>query len=212
MSLTEAMIDALVANGGTLEMLAAIVKADLREQDAQRSRRRKGDAQRQRESRENSRNGQSQPVTTCHSDPPIDIHTPSPPDISPSGESQAVRAERSFLDFWEATAKPLNLPCPKSLSPKLRRSFRARLRDTGLSEIQRAIERIPKSSFLRGQSGNWNGANLTFLFRPDSVRRINEGEFDDRAKPPKSASNDEPRNPYARVAARQAASAGFDSG
>lgn len=188
MTLTKAMIDALVENGCTLEMLAALVKADIDEQEAQRARRRKGDAQRQRESRENRRKGQSQPVTTCHSDPPIEYHTPSAPDISPNGESQAVGDERAFLEIWAATAKPLGLPCPKSLSPKLRRSYRARLRDTGLSEIQRAIERIPKSSFLRGQSGNWNGANLTFLFRPDSVRRINEGEFDDRAKP-QSTSN-----------------------
>lgn len=114
--------------------------------------------------------------------PPIDNnHTPS--DISPSGESHTQRDDaQAVLDHWQRVAKPLDLSCWSALTAKRRKAVNARLRDHGMEAIRMAIEHVPKSAFLRGEAGDWNGANLDFLMRPDVISRILEGKYDDRSK------------------------------
>lgn len=138
--------------------------------------------------------------------PPIE-EIITPPDISPSGESQSERVDEcaQVAAAWNAMAKPLELSACAKMAGKRRQACLARLRDDGLSAIQQAIERIPKSAFLRGEVGNWSGASIEFILKPGTVTKILEGQYDDRTKS-QSASNDEITNGFARVvAAKQAA-------
>lgn len=139
-------------------------------------------AERQRRCRENRK---SRPKTSRRDvtrDPPIDNnHTPS--DISPDGESHTQRDDaQAVLDHWRDTAKPLGLSCWSALTAKRRKTVNARLREHGLEAIRMAIEHVPKSAFLRGEAGDWNGANMDFLMRQDAIPRILEGKYDDRSK------------------------------
>lgn len=103
----------------------------------------------------------------------------------PSGSSLSARAEvDQVFDAWDRLAALTGNPRCDKRSVKRRTACRARLRDDGLEAILRAIDRIPGSSFLLGQTGSWAGANIDFLLRPDSVTNILEGKYDDRPKQP----------------------------
>ena len=62
-----------------------------------------------------------------------------------------------------------------------KRAFAARSKEPGwASEIDTALDRVSKSSFLRGQTdrGNWK-ADIDWILKPDSMTRILEGKYDD---------------------------------
>lgn len=107
--------------------------------------------------------------------------------------------------IWNAMAKANGLPSCSKMQGKRRKACQARLRSDGLQAIQQAIERVPKSAFLRGEAGSWAGANIDFLLKPDSVTSILEGKYDDRNRTkPNGTDRDEIQNPYVRAAiARQ---------
>lgn len=183
MSIKSEVLDALLAAGASAEMIVAAVKADMAEDEARREAKRANNAERQqrfrdkRKSRKNNARNALRSVT-----PPIDNnHTPS--DISPDGESHTQRDDaQAVLDHWRDTAKPLGLSCWSALTAKRRKTVNARLREHGLEAIRMAIEHVPKSAFLRGEAGDWNGANMDFLMRQDAIPRILEGKYDDRSK------------------------------
>ena len=58
--------------------------------------------------------------------------------------------------------------------------LRARVNEYGVEEVLNAIERIRKSSFLRGQ--NKQGWMITFdwFVRPNNFQKVLEGQYDDR--------------------------------
>lgn len=115
--------------------------------------------------------------------PPIEeYHTPQP-DISPDGESQSQPARvecAAVSEAWNGMAKAAGLPICSKMTGKRLRSCQARLRNDGFEAIQQAIEHVPKSAFLRGDAGNWAGATIDFILKPDSVTAILEGKYDDR--------------------------------
>src|SRR5690606_6019729 len=88
----------------------------------------------------------------------------------------------TVFDAWNLMATKIDNPVCAKRTPKRRASCRARLRQDGLPDILRAIEHVPRSAFLRGDTGNWSGADIDFLLRPDSVTKILEGKYDDRTK------------------------------
>lgn len=91
---------------------------------------------------------------------------------------------REVFDHFNAVLVQLGKqPCSK-LTAKRRTQLRARLRDDGLQAIKKAIDRIPDSAFLRGDTGNWDVADFDFLIRPDSVTKILEGRYADRKHRP----------------------------
>jgi len=167
--------------------------AEIARRENEAAEKRAKDAQRKREERA-AAPSKKRPRTVrgrskdCPMDPPIDIiHTPSP-DISPDGESQERVSDTAKPDecdevvsAWNAMAKITGLPACAKFSPARRKACRARLRDDGLQAIRAAIERVPRSAFLRGEVGEWAGASLDFLLRPDSVTKILEGKYDDRS-------------------------------
>lgn len=140
--------------------------------------------------------------------PPIERnHTPQP-DISPDGESQSEPARdecREVSQIWNGMAATAGLPVCSKMSGKRLRACQARLRSDGFEAIRQAIEHVPKSAFLRGDTGNWRGATIDFILKPDSVTSILEGKYDDRKPASNPPANDEPANPYVRATlARQA--------
>lgn len=111
MSLTAAMIDALVASGATAEMLAAVMKASLAEQDDKLAQKRANDAKRQRAHRERNAVSRDVTVTGCDkrddtppplSSPPLSPQTPNnpPPIIPPT--PVILRGADAFDQFWSA--------------------------------------------------------------------------------------------------------------
>lgn len=191
MSLSPAVLDAMLAAGCTADQIVATVKAALvaeqQAEEARRAAKREGNAERQqrfrdrRKERKETRNKNNalRAVT-----PPIEyIHTPKP-DISPDGENQTERVDdcATVAKLWNEMAKPIELSACTKMEGKRRKACQARLRADGLEAIQAAIQRIPKSPFLRGELGNW-AADIDFLLKPDSVTKILEGKYDDRSKP-----------------------------
>lgn len=111
--------------------------------------------------------------------PPIDI-THTPKTISPDGENETDRDVLAVRDCWNEVAKAHGLATCSKISGKRLTACRARLKDDGLGAIQQAIKHIPRSSFLLGKTGNWSGATINFLLKPESVTKILEGQYDDR--------------------------------
>lgn len=115
-------------------------------------------------------------------------------DIKEQGNKGTIEQEREtnvslaretckpVIDAWNHMANQAGLPKCEKFTDKRRKSCLARLKSDGLDAIMRAIERIPCSSFLRGETGSWSGASFDFLMRPDTVTNILEGKYDDRAK------------------------------
>lgn len=128
----------------------------------------------------------------------------------------SVREEADrVVNAWNSMARPLRLPACKKITPTLMPSFKARLKDVGLDEMLRAIERIPSSSFLRGERGDWSGANMKFFLRPDKITNILEGNYDDRGNGNQSgnqAGTPAQRELVRRIKAREAEELARSSG
>lgn len=202
MSLSPAVLDAMLAAGCTADQIVATVKAAMiAEQydvEARRAERREGNAERQARFRERRKEGK----TVCNKSnalrgvtPPIDnTHTPS---VSPNGE----------------TDRPVAFPKPDWADAAVWPDFlanrkRKRLPNTAtahkafLADIARIADaEWPPGRLLEHATAKGWGA----IYDPRQQLKSN-GTAD--AKP--SPSNDEgPRNPYVRAAvARQAARAG----
>jgi hypothetical protein len=109
MSLSAAVIDALVATGATVEQLAAAMKADLAEAEQRLAEKRAKDAARQRK----SRLSRAVTVTPCDTTdaPPNDIYSnpPPPSETKVSSGGKRCRAKPTFelpkiipTELWEA--------------------------------------------------------------------------------------------------------------
>jgi uncharacterized protein YdaU (DUF1376 family) len=118
-----------------------------------------------------------------------DGNAPPPPPVErekePNGSSlSAPDQSADVFDAWDRMVAISGNPRCNKRSAKRRTACRARLREDGLAAILLAISRIPQSSFLRGETGSWAGADIDFLLRPDTVTKILEGKYDDRPKQP----------------------------
>jgi uncharacterized protein YdaU (DUF1376 family) len=104
---------------------------------------------------------------------------PPPPIEEPKGSPNAREPDRTEEVFahWQSIAVPAGCPAIQKITPKRRQACKARLRDDGLEDIKRAIDRIPASDFLTGRRSEWR-ADIEFLLRPDSVTKILEGKYD----------------------------------
>ena len=108
------------------------------------------------------------------------------PSDSPSLDAQQVDEVQQVADHWNAVAVPAGCRSIRKISSKRRTACRARLKDEGLDALKEAIDRISRSKFLTGKSGDWTGADIDFLLRPDKLNRILEGAYDDRRSGPSS--------------------------
>lgn len=118
MSLSAAVLDALLASGCTAEQIVAAVKADLVGSESRITDKRAKDAERQRQSRSNRRgHNVSRNVTVTECDPPIDnTHTPTLIPIEPNGSiaprGRKPKSNRRLPDDWQPeplTAETANM-------------------------------------------------------------------------------------------------------
>lgn len=133
MSLSPAIIDAMVASGCTAEQLAAVVKASLAEQESRAMEKRAKDAERQRR----HRSSRDVTVTACDrrdnevssplSSPPNDIYS-NPPHHTPP-----THTER---------AKPDDFPCPAWCDPAVWRDLKRNRRTKKLTNTPTAHARF----------------------------------------------------------------------
>ena len=111
------------------------------------------------------------------------VTEPSSPTVStkPTETSAPVGrlSQAEFEEGWKTLAAELGLPTIRGkLTGKRRAAFMARTRDHPVEDWVEAFDRIRQSPFLRGETGNWAGANVDFLLRPDSINKILEGNYD----------------------------------
>ena len=126
----------------------------------------------------------AQSATVCeHRDGEIEIELEKEidkeKDITESKDSVCRTGDvRQITEAWNS----LGLGQISKLTPSSKRGgmLRARVNEYGADKVLEAIERIRKSSFLRGQ--NKNGWMITFdwFVRPNNFPKVLEGQYDDR--------------------------------
>lgn len=142
-SLTPAMLDAMVSAGCTSEQIAAVVKASLCEQDARRENKRANNAERQRRYRERHSNADNalEDVTVCDSvtSPPLSLppnenNSNPPTHTHPDVTTRARKADPFPRPDWcseqiwndlKANRKAKRLPNTASAHAKLLRDLEA---------------------------------------------------------------------------------------
>lgn len=190
MSLSAAVIDALVASGVTVEQLAAAMKAGLAEQDAKKAAKREGNAERQRrfKARKAIR------VTPGNGDNALPSVTPSPNDIysnpqpepvEPNGSTPPCRfSVEDAVAAWNETAGRCGLNKAKTISPDRRKAISARLKATGEEGWREALAGVERSKFCRGENDRGFRADLDFVAQPKSFNRLREGFYGTDADEP----------------------------
>ena len=103
----------------------------------------------------------------------------------PSAEADAYAAAADVISLFDSLCSPL----PKAGAVTENRILlinkaRPALNGTGFEEYFR---RVAKSDFLTGRSGKWRGCTLDWLLRPDTISKVLNGTYDDRAAPPRAS-------------------------
>jgi len=187
MSLSAAVIDALVASGATVEQLAAAVKADLAEDEVRARSKREADAERQRKSRENrkaSRNVTVTPRDTCDTSPevsPNDIYSNPLPNPS---STLAALAERVQVAWNDGPGKN-GATAAKPLDAGRRKALAARLKEHTEAEVFAAIANLGNSPWHcgKGQSG-WKASIGWMLKSAENFQKALELEVAARSSAP----------------------------
>lgn len=156
MTISPAVLDAMVAAGCTAEQIAAVVKADMAANDDKRADKRAKDAERQR--RHRARNAESQPVTrdTCDTLPPSPAplsSPPTPPPIIPQTPStipETKRASRLSPD-WALPAAWGRWAMEQGCSEAHVRNEAAKFRDYWVSKSGRDAAKLDWEATWR----NW---------------------------------------------------------
>lgn len=205
MSLSPAVLDAMLAAGCTADQIVAAVKASLGEQEAKDADRRAKDAERQRKHR--ARHAVSRDVTVTDRD----SFTEAPLSLSPN-ENNSNPHTHTPGDITPARKGP-KFPCPEGVDPddwdgllESRKGQRAPMTDRAYVKICSKLKTLEREGWPPGPlvatavERGWRT-----VFKPTE----HIGTRNDRP-----ASNDQaPRNPYVRaVIARQASRSGDERG
>lgn len=175
MSLTPAIVDALVASGVTVEQLAAAVKASLADQEVRARSKREADAERQRKSRANR--GTSRNVTVTPRDkydtPPNEyILTPHEP--LEANASSPPLAEK-VVEAWNDGPAKRGATAAKSMDAGRRKALTARVREHGEPAVFEAIRNLAASDWHCGRNDNGWRANLGWLLKsPENFQKALE--------------------------------------
>lgn len=100
------------------------------------------------------------------------------------GEEVAPKRNRSkpqpileAYNRYNQMAERCGLPQAATLTPDLRRSIGARLREHGLDGWDNALSMIERSAFCRGENDRGWRASLTFMVRPQKFTKLISGEY-----------------------------------
>lgn len=166
MSLSAAVIDALVASGATVEQLAAAVKADLRDQETKVADRRQKDAERQQRSRANRKMSRNVTVTPRDNCDLPNEYISNPSVFDGSNEPSAVSSlQDRVVEAWNAKIEGSPLPAARKLIGNRLKHLRCRVREHGEEAVFTAIENMIASDWHSGRSGKWLEGNLGWLLK-----------------------------------------------
>jgi hypothetical protein len=86
--------------------------------------------------------------------------------------------------YWNESAIRIGLTRVQKLTPARKQKLAARLRDNGLDEWRRAVDKLGASRFCTGKNDkNWR-ADFDFLTSPEKFIRVLEGKYDDPSDRP----------------------------
>lgn len=130
------------------------------------------------------------PKTAAEQSQKRDTDTVREPSLPPVATQQSESAREispkdlipEVVEAWQRTAERFGLPMLRgTLNPARRKKLLARLREHPIEEWQDAFRAFERSKFLRGETGNWRGADFDFLLSPKTFHRTIEGRYDDSA-------------------------------
>lgn len=187
MSLSAAVIDALVAAGATVEQLAAAVKADLAEAENKRLDKRAKDAARQRKSRASRnvtvtpRDSADTPPNEYISNPPVSSEpigsSEDPTTPKSNGKAPPAVSPEQVVEAWNTMADGCGVHKAK-LTPDRRRKLNTFIRRNPIEDITEAIWAVPRSPFLCGENDRGWKAGIDFILQPSSFTKLIEGTYD----------------------------------
>lgn len=194
MTLSAAVLDALLAAGATAEMIVAAVKADLAE-TPQRVR----STSAIRMARKRERDAGTPEVTHCDAQTvtsdvtseqcdavlplpssPQTPQLPTPTRGINTRTREVGQVEQAFA-AWNLLAKQFGLPIAKALTADRRKAIAARLAD-GPEAWDEALAGVAKSRHCRGENDRGWKADLDFVCQPKSFNRLREGAYGTDAK------------------------------
>jgi hypothetical protein len=192
MSLSVAVIDALLASGASREQIAAAVKADISDRDAAEAAKleakREGNRERQRRKREREGNAKSRVTSVTARDerdaPPNEDNNLTPREIVPDEASASSPARQPIADAtacWNENAGKCGWPQVRALSPNRQKLLAARLRQHGIDGWQAAIAKARASPFLAGHDPpSW--FTFPWLIKAENFLKLIEGNYDRRTE------------------------------
>lgn len=108
-------------------------------------------------------------------------------------DTEAKASSARVLAHYREMAKANSLPDIRILNSSRKQSLRLRIREIGEDAMHEAIDRIPRSKFLTGQTDRHFRADFDFLLQPKSLTRILEGFYEDDSEKPKRVLTPEAR-------------------
>jgi uncharacterized protein YdaU (DUF1376 family) len=139
---------------------------------------------------ENAQCGRCEGICVCNAPPP-----PPPPHImeeeDEGGSGDLFGGELPeepppdpvliVLEAWNAMARGAGLRTVVKLTDQRRKRLLARIKDYTVDTMTEAIAAVPSRPFLMGQGPRGWKADFDFITRPDSVAKIMEGNYGERA-------------------------------
>lgn len=192
MSLSPAVLDAMLAAGCTAEQIVAAVKADQLEAESRKASKREGTARRTREYRARKRGDvtHSDACDASHNVTPLDKEIPPKPPkeinppISPviSNEmtpppSDLVTVEE-VVDGWNTLAAKHGLAQIVKLSDQRRRKAKAQAKRFLINDWVNVFAKISQSPFLRGENDRGWRCDFDFILSEQNFIKILEGKYD----------------------------------
>lgn len=215
MSLSPALIDAMVASGCSVEQMAAVMKAALAEEEARRAEKRAKDAERQRKHRSKGEMSRNVTVTTCDNRDAVSpndyISNPLP--LSPSANADAPLSDFSdrVMEDWNREIAGSPLPPAKRMTPARRKALTARVREHGEDAVLVAIRGMVGSDFHSGRSGKWTEGDLGWLLKPENFAKMLERAEQAQANKPASKPSPAGGTLFARLQAGEITQAEFEA-
>lgn len=189
MSLSPAVLDAMLGAGCTAEQIVAAVKAEGAEDEAKKAVKRANDAARQRKHR--GKNGESRNVTVTPRDngvtsvtpPPneeiISIPPPDTPVISNEMTAPPIELKpEHVVEAWNARAPTLGLRAVRKFTSQRRQRLATRIRQNSIEDFTEAIAAIERSPFLRGENDRGWRADFDWMLEPKNFTKLIEGNYD----------------------------------
>ena len=175
MSLSPAVLDAMLEAGCTAEQIVAAVKADAAADDARREAKRAHNAERQRrfKARRRGENGDEVGDNAGNALPSVialDKKAPhTPKKINPKSPPISPPFADEIVEFWNEQADRSGLTKARGLSRDRKAKLRKRLTEFSQDDLRTAIRNLAGSKFHCGENDRGWIANLGWLLKSEET-------------------------------------------